>query len=146
MNKGKSKEDIINACQLADAFDFIQKQPDQFNTMLEKEGSNLSGGQAQRISLARTFLKDPDIYIFDEATSALDSRTEFKIMRHIDNLIQSGKTAIVISHKLSTIQNADVIYTLKNGKIVEKGTHKNLLKNRNEYYKLWQLQTKNKEV
>ena len=87
-----------------------------------KEGSNLSGGQAQRISLARTFLKDPDIYIFDEATSALDSRTEFKIMRHIDNLIQSGKTAIVISHKLSTIQNADVIYTL--GKIVEKGTHK----------------------
>lgn len=114
--------------------------------MLEKEGSNLSGGQAQRISLARTFLKDPDIYIFDEATSALDSRTEFKIMRHIDNLIQSGKTAIVISHKLSTIQNADVIYTLKNGKIVEKGTHKNLLKNRNEYYKLWQLQTKNKEV
>ena len=96
--------------------------------MLEKEGSNLSGGQAQRISLARTFLKDPDIYIFDEATSALDSRTEFKIMRHIDNLIQSGKTAIVISHKLSTIQNADVIYTLKNGKIVEKGTHKNLLK------------------
>lgn len=146
MNKGKSKEDIINACQLAEAFDFIQKQPDQFNTMLEKEGSNLSGGQAQRISLARTFLKDPDIYIFDEATSALDSRTEFKIMRHIDNLIQSGKTAIVISHKLSIIQNADVIYTLKNGKIVEKGTHKNLLKNRNEYYKLWQLQTKNKEV
>ena len=67
-------------------------------------------------------------------------------MRHIDNLIQSGKTAIVISHKLSTIQNADVIYTLKNGKIVRKGTHKNLLKNRNEYYKLWQLQTKNKEV
>ena len=113
--------------------------------MLEKEGSNLSGGQAQRISLARTFLKDPDIYIFDEATSALDSRTEFKIMRHIDNLIQSGKTAIVISHKLSTIQNADVIYTLKNGKIVEKVLIK-FIKNRNEYYKLWQLQTKNKEV
>ena len=112
--------------------------------MLEKEGSNLSGGQAQRISLARTFLKDPDIYIFDEATSALDSRTEFKIMRHIDNLIQSGKTAIVISHKLSTIQNADVIYTLKNGKIVEKVLIK-FIKNRNEYYKLWQLQTKIKK-
>lgn len=145
MNKGKSKEDIINACQLAEAL-ISSKTTRSIQYYARKEGSNLSGGQAQRISLARTFLKDPDIYIFDEATSALDSRTEFKIMRHIDNLIQSGKTAIVISHKLSTIQNADVIYTLKNGKIVEKGTHKNLLKNRNEYYKLWQLQTKNKEV
>ncbi|MEJ7448173.1 ATP-binding cassette domain-containing protein, partial [Staphylococcus epidermidis] len=89
----------IEACRLAHALDFIQKLPDQFNTMLEKEGANLSGGQAQRLSLARTFLKDPDIYIFDEATSALDSLTENKIMHHIDLLLERGKTVIIISHK-----------------------------------------------
>ena len=144
VNKGKSEYNVIEACHLAEAYDFIQKQPDQFNTMLEKEGANLSGGQAQRLSLARTFLKDPDIYIFDEATSALDSRTEYKIIQNIDNLVQQGKTAVIISHKLSTIQNADIIYTMKNGKIIEKGTHKNLLHNQGEYYKLWQLQTQNR--
>lgn len=144
VNKEKSEKEVIEACRLAEAYDFIQKQPDQFNTMLEKEGANLSGGQAQRLSLARTFLKDPDIYIFDEATNALDSITEYKIIQHIDDLIHQGKTAVIISHKLSTIQNADIIYTMKNGKIIEKGSHQALLNNQGEYYKLWQLQTQNK--
>ncbi len=139
-NKNKSEYDIIEACRLADALDFIQKLPDQFNTMLEKEGANLSGGQAQRLSLARTFLKDPDIYIFDEATSALDSLTENKIMHHIDLLSEHGKTVIIISHKLSTIKNADKIYVLNDGEIVESGTHDALIQLDGVYNNLWKLQ------
>ena len=141
-NKYKSDEDIVKACQLAESLDFIQKFPDQFNTMLEKEGANLSGGQGQRLSLARTFLKDPDIYIFDEATSALDSLTENKIMEHIDLLTQHGKTVIIISHKLSTIKNADNIYVLNEGQIAENGTHDELIHLNGIYKNLWQLQMK----
>lgn len=139
-NQNKSEADIIEACRLANALDFIQKLPNQFNTMLEKEGANLSGGQAQRLSLARTFLKNPDIYIFDEATSALDSLTENKIMKHIDLLSKHGKTVIIISHKLSTIKNADEIYVLNNGEIIEVGTHNTLIQLDSEYTKLWKLQ------
>ncbi len=139
-NKNKSEDDIIEACRLAHALDFIQKLPDQFNTMLEKEGANLSGGQAQRLSLARTFLKDPDIYIFDEATSALDSLTENKIMHHIDLLLERGKTVIIISHKLSTIKNANKIYVLNDGEIVESGTHDTLIQLDGVYNTLWKLQ------
>ncbi|WP_180554730.1 peptidase domain-containing ABC transporter [Staphylococcus haemolyticus] len=139
-NKNKSEYDIIEACRLADALDFIQKLPHQFNTMLEKEGANLSGGQAQRLSLARTFLKDPDIYLFDEATSALDSLTENKIMHHIDLLSEHGKTVIIISHKLSTIKNADKIYVLNDGEIVESGTHDALIQLDGVYNNLWKLQ------
>lgn len=140
-NKNKNYEDVLNACNKAEALNFINNLPNKFETMLEKSGANLSGGQAQRLSLARMFLKNPEVYILDEATSALDSITENKIMNNIDNLVQNhNKTAIIISHKLSTITNADTIYVLKNGKIVEKGTHENLVSNKNEYYQLWNLQ------
>lgn len=141
-NKNKDERLVIEACKLAESIDFIQKLPDQFNTMLEKKGNNLSGGQSQRLSLARTFLKDPDIYIFDEATSALDSITEQKVMKHIDELNKKNKTVIIISHKLSTINNADMIYVLKDGKIKEQGKHEELIKYKGEYNNLWHLQMK----
>ncbi|UJB22127.1 peptidase domain-containing ABC transporter [Staphylococcus hominis] len=141
-NKNKDERSVIEACKLAESIDFIQKLPDQFNTMLEKKGNNLSGGQSQRLSLARTFLKDPDIYIFDEATSALDSITEQKVMKHIDELNKKNKTVIIISHKLSTINNADMIYVLKDGKIKEQGKHEELIKYKGEYNNLWHLQMK----
>ncbi|WP_048667845.1 ATP-binding cassette domain-containing protein [Staphylococcus haemolyticus] len=120
---------------------FINKLPNKFQTMLEREGANLSGGQAQRLSLTRTFLKNPDIYIFDEATSALDSLTEDKILQHIDALTKKGKTVIIISHKLSTIKNSDLIYVLKEGEVKEQGNHKQLIQLNGEYKKLWELQT-----
>ncbi len=131
---------MFEACRLAEAQSFIQKLPDHFNTMLEKEGANLSGGQAQRLSLARNFLKNSDINIFDEATSALDSLTEHKIISNIDELTMKGKTVVIISHKLSTIKNADRIYALKDGEVKESGTHEELIQLKGEYYHLWQLQ------
>lgn len=122
-NKLKSESAVLEACKNAEALDFINKLPNKFDTMLEKSGSNLSGGQAQRISLARAFLKDPDIFIFDEATSALDSITEKKIMSTIDQLVYNeGKTAIIISHKLSTVKNADIIYVLQDGQMCKGST------------------------
>ncbi|REH91092.1 peptide cleavage/export ABC transporter [Staphylococcus felis] len=140
-NQNKDDDEMINACHLSNALNFIEKLPNQFNTMLEKGGSNLSGGQAQRLSLARTLLKNPEILILDEATSALDSITESRIMKNIDRLIRyEGKTAIIISHKLSTVKNADVIYVLKDGKIVEYGRHDDLIKQQQAYYQLWCLQ------
>ncbi|MGV3042296.1 peptidase domain-containing ABC transporter [Staphylococcus rostri] len=141
INQSRTEEELIHACKQAECFDFIQRLPNQFQTMLEKEAANLSGGQAQRLSIARTFLKDPTFFIFDEATSALDSITETKIMKNIDALIHDeGKTAIIISHKLSTIKNADMIYVLKDGEIVEQGSHESLINNQHEYYQLWHLQ------
>lgn len=140
-NKNKSDEEMIEAARLAEAYEFINKLPSKFQTMLEREGANLSGGQAQRLSLTRTFLKNPDIYIFDEATSALDSLTEDKILQHIDALTKKGKTVIIISHKLSTIKNSDLIYVLKEGEVKEQGNHKQLIQLNGEYKKLWELQT-----
>ncbi len=139
-NKFKTDKEMFEACRLAEAQSFIQKLPDHFNTMLEKEGANLSGGQAQRLSLARNFLKNSDINIFDEATSALDSLTEHKIISNIDELTMKGKTVVIISHKLSTIKNADRIYALKDGEVKESGTHEELIQLKGEYYHLWQLQ------
>lgn len=141
INKHRTEKEIMQACKLSESWDFINQLPNQLQTMLEKGGANLSGGQAQRLSIARTFLKNPSIFVFDEATSALDSATENKIMNHLDALIQEEeKTAIVISHKLSTIKNADMIYVLKDGKIAENGTHESLIKKQQVYYHLWRLQ------
>jgi ATP-binding cassette subfamily B protein len=139
-NKSKTEEEMVEACEYAEALHFIHQLPSQFETMLEKGGSNLSGGQAQRLSLARTFLKEPDIYIFDEATSALDSKTERNVMENMDKLVEKGKTAVIISHKLSTVKNADYIYVLKDGEICEEGQHEGLLHNKGAYHDLWQLQ------
>lgn len=139
-NKGKSMKSVIEACKKAAIYDYIVSLPNGFDTMLEQGGINLSGGQCQRLALARMFLKNPDIYVFDEATSALDSLTEYYVIKSINNLQKDGKTIIIISHKLNIVNDADIIYVIKNGHILEKGTHKDLIKDKNEYYHLWSTQ------
>ncbi|WP_257154867.1 ATP-binding cassette domain-containing protein, partial [Bacillus toyonensis] len=96
--------------------------PDGYETVIGERGLTLSGGQRQRLALARALIKNPDILILDEATSALDISTEEKIAKNIDN-IRKDKTTIIVAHRLSTIENSDIIYVLENGKLVEKGNH-----------------------
>lgn len=130
-----SKEEIINACIAANCHDFINSLPDKYDTMLSRNGANISYGQRQLLSIARTILKDPDILILDEATSSVDTITEMKIQEAIDNLIK-GKTSFIIAHRLSTIRNADSIIVMNKGEIVEQGTHDELLKLKGVYYQL----------
>ncbi|PGE95736.1 ABC transporter ATP-binding protein, partial [Bacillus toyonensis] len=102
--------------------DYIRSLPDGYETVIGERGLTLSGGQRQRLALARALIKNPDILILDEATSALDISTEEKIAKNIDN-IRKDKTTIIVAHRLSTIENSDIIYVLENGKLVEKGNH-----------------------
>ena len=134
-------EEIIEVCKKANIYDFIQRQPDQFNTMVGNRGLKLSGGEKQRLSIARILLKDPKIFIFDEATSSLDSISEELIQGAIDPLIES-KTSIIIAHRLSTILSADEILVLKDGEIVEKGQHQDLVKLGGVYTELYETQFK----
>lgn len=136
LNKKVTDIDIYNACKIACANKFIDKLPQKLNTQLHSGGSNLSGGQLQRIAIARAILKDSDILILDEATSSLDASTEKKIMENIDIHLKN-KTLILITHKLNNVKNADNIYLLENGKIIEQGKHEALINYGNEYYKLW---------
>lgn len=129
-------EEILKACEIACIKDFIENLPQGFNTKLYNSGGGMSGGQLQSISIARAILKNANILLLDEITSALDSITAKRIINNIDEFLGS-KTIIIISHNLSYIKNANIIYTLKNGKIFEKGNHKSLMKNRKEYYNLW---------
>ncbi|WP_240610518.1 ATP-binding cassette domain-containing protein, partial [Mammaliicoccus stepanovicii] len=138
---GVTMDEIISACKNAEIHDFIETLPQRYNTSLEANGDNLSGGQLQRLALARLYIKNPDIYILDEVTSSLDATTENKIINNLYNTSKSKKTVILISHKLSTIEKVDNIYCMKNGKIIEQGTHKQLLANRSEYYTLWKNQS-----
>lgn len=119
-------EDIIEAAKLAEIYDDIMEMPDGFETNVGERGVLLSGGQKQRISIARIFLKNPPVLILDEATSALDSVTEAKIQETFDKLSQ-GRTTIVIAHRLSTVKNADRIAVIDEGRIIELGTHHELL-------------------
>jgi ABC-type multidrug transport system fused ATPase/permease subunit len=118
-------EEIKFACKLAFADEFIESLSDKYNTLVGDRGVRLSGGQAQRISLARALIRDPELVILDEATSELDTRSELMIKKAIDNL--SDKTTIVIiAHRLSTISKADYVYVLENGFIIEEGSYRNL--------------------
>lgn len=138
-NPSLSYEQIIDACQKAQIHDFINSLPLRYNTMVEENGSNFSGGQKQRLSIARAILKNPDILIMDEATSNLDSITEKAIERTIMEF-SHGITTIMIAHRLSTIRMCNKIYILEKGKIVEQGSHINLINSNGIYHNLWKNQ------
>ncbi|WP_019123828.1 ABC transporter ATP-binding protein [Brevibacillus massiliensis] len=134
-----SEEDVIAAAKAANAHDFIMDLPDGYDTELGERGVKLSGGQKQRIAIARVFLKNPGILILDEATSALDLESEHMIQESLSHLAK-GRTTIIVAHRLSTITHADAIVVLKEGQIVEMGTHEELLEMQGAYYSLWSVQ------
>ena len=137
----RTEEDIINAAKAANAHDFIMRLPKGYDSNIGELGTKLSGGEKQRISIARALLKNAPILILDEATSSLDTEAEIEVQDALDNLMK-GRTTLVIAHRLSTIRNADRIITLVNGKIVEEGDHETLLKKKGEYFRLYNLQFK----
>ena len=141
-NLDATKEDIINAAKAANAHEFILKCEDSYQTNIGNSGEKLSGGQKQRISIARAILKNPEILILDEATSSLDSESENLIQDALTNLMKD-RTSLVIAHRLSTIENADNIIVLKEGKIIEQGSHSSLIAKNGSYKKLHDLQYKN---
>uniref|UniRef100_A0A0M3J3P0 Mitochondrial potassium channel ATP-binding subunit n=1 Tax=Anisakis simplex TaxID=6269 RepID=A0A0M3J3P0_ANISI len=132
-------QEVREAAHLANADTFVEEFPDGYETVVGERGVTLSGGQKQRIAIARALLKNPPILVLDEATSALDAESEHIVHEALERAMQ-GRTVIVIAHRLSTIQNADRIVVLKGHKIVEQGTHSQLLKRKGEYYNLTKLQ------
>ena len=140
-----TEEELIEACKKANIYDFIESQETGLDTMVGNRGLKLSGGEKQRISIARVLLKDPALLIFDEATSALDSISESKIQDAIDPIIKE-RTSILIAHRLSTILAADEIYVLKDGQIVEHGQHKDLVALGGVYTELYETQFKRAEA
>lgn len=136
-----TEAEIIEAAKEAEIYDDIMNMQNGFDSLIGERGIKLSGGQKQRISIARVFLKNPPVLVLDEATSALDSITEQKIQSAFDRLC-SGRTAFVIAHRLSTIKNADKIAVLENHKIVESGTHEQLLNKKGEYFNLYTAQVR----
>ncbi|PPJ63479.1 ABC transporter [Cuspidothrix issatschenkoi CHARLIE-1] len=135
-----SNEDIIMAAKIAEANDFIMNLPQGYETIVGERGQKLSGGQRQRIAIARAVLKDPPILILDEATSAVDNETEAAIQRSLER-ITVNRTTIAIAHRLSTVRNADCIYVMEHGKLVEAGTHEQLLDKNGIYASLWIVQS-----
>ncbi|MGB0494093.1 MAG: ATP-binding cassette domain-containing protein, partial [Paracoccaceae bacterium] len=136
-----TKAEVEEAARAAQIHEFIASLPDGYGTTVGERGLKLSGGEKQRVGIARTLLKDPPILLLDEATSALDSETEREINDALENA-GKGRTVISIAHRLSTISDADKIVVLERGEIVEIGKHSNLLKNRSRYFELWNMQLK----
>jgi ATP-binding cassette subfamily B protein len=137
-------EEVMAAIKLANADSFIERLPEKYQTVLGERGSGLSQGQRQLLSIARAALADPRILILDEATSSVDTRTERLIQKAFDELLK-GRTAFVIAHRLSTIHNADVILVLKDGQIIERGRHEELMAKQGFYYDLYMSQFKKQE-
>ena len=135
-NTGATKEEVISAAKNADIHDFITILPDGYETIVGERGLKLSGGEKQRVAIARTILKNPKIFFFDEATSALDTSTEKEIQKNLEN-VSKGKTTLIIAHRLSTAANADNIIVLDQGTIIEQGTHENLLLEKGKYFEMW---------
>ncbi|WP_196884940.1 ABC transporter ATP-binding protein [Aureivirga sp. CE67] len=133
-------EEVENAAKIANAHEFIMNRPNGYDDNIGDSGDQLSGGQQQRISIARAVLKNPPIMILDEATSALDTEAEKAVQDALENMMKN-RTSIVIAHRLSTIKNADLIVVMRNGKIVEKGTHQELIAHQGEYHKLVNMQS-----
>jgi ATP-binding cassette subfamily B protein len=133
-------DEIIEAAKVAEAHDFILELSNGYDTIVGERGQKLSGGQRQRISIARAVLKNPPILVLDEATSSVDNETEVAIQRSMERII-IGRTTIVIAHRLSTVRNADMIYVMENGEIVEWGQHDDLVEANGVYASLWRVQT-----
>lgn len=129
-------EEVIEAAKLANAHDFIIRLPDGYDTMLESDGANLSQGQRQLLSIARTACENAPVLVLDEATSSIDTRTEQIVQSGMDKLM-TGRTVFVIAHRLSTVRNSNVIMVLDHGRIIERGTHEQLLEQKGTYYKLY---------
>ena len=143
-NEKASEEDLIRAAKLAGCHELIEKLPEGYETVVGEGGSTLSGGEKQRISIARAILKNAPILLLDEPTSSLDAKNEVLVQKAISNLVKD-RTVVMIAHRLKTIKNADHIIVLDKGRIVEEGNHKELLKKEGLYHKLWNLQNKSKE-
>lgn len=138
--EGASEGEVIEAAKFANAHSFISALPEGYSTKVGERGVQLSGGQKQRVAIARAVVKNPAILLLDEATSALDMESERIVQSALDRLMKN-RTTIMVAHRLSTIKNADQISVLQDGKIVEQGTHSELLENRDgAYYKLINLQ------
>lgn len=129
-------EEVIKAAKIANAYDFISRLPQGFDTMLTSNGDNLSQGQRQLISIARAAIADAPVMILDEATSSIDTRTEKLVQKGMDQIME-GRTIFVIAHRLSTIQNSDAIMVLENGRIIERGSHDSLIEEKGVYYQLY---------
>jgi subfamily B ATP-binding cassette protein MsbA len=138
-NLDKNITSVVEAAKMANAHNFVTQTPNGYNTNVGDFGSRMSGGEKQRISIARAILKDAPILVLDEATSALDSESELEVQKGLQKLLQ-GRTAFVIAHRLSTIASADRIIVMRKGEIVETGTHQELLAKKGEYFKFYQMQ------
>jgi len=138
-SNGYSREMVIKAAKYADAHGFISELPEGYDTMVGEKGMRLSGGQAQRIAVARAMIREPEILIFDEATNNLDNTSEMAVLKAIEE-ISKDHTVIIIAHRLSTITNADNILVIENGRLKEEGSVKELLEKKGAYWKLYQSQ------
>jgi len=140
-----TRDEVIAAAQAAHIYDFIVSLPDGFEARVGERGLKLSGGEKQRVAIARAILKNPRILIFDEATSALDSATEQAIQAELEQ-ISRGRTTLVIAHRLSTVMDANQILVMDAGRIVERGTHRELLAKGAAYAEMWALQQQEEEA